>query len=105
MTEFVRKRLAELIAASGLPASRLSEALYLNPGYFSDVRRGKQMVSYDVLAKVCDYCNIPLSVFFDPDAPLTGQYREAMKLCSRIPENEMREVILPVLKHFAEPEQ
>lgn len=61
MTEFVRKRLAELITASGIPPSRLSEMLYLNPGYFSDVRRGKQIVSYDVLAKVCDYCNIPLN--------------------------------------------
>lgn len=105
MTEFVRKRLAELITASGIPPSRLSELLYLNPGYFSDVRRGRQIVSYDVLAKVCDYCNIPLSAFFDPEYPVSGPYREAMMLCSLIPEDQMREVILPVLKHFAEPEQ
>lgn len=104
MTEFVRKRLAELIAASGIPPSRLSEMLYLNPGYFSDVRRGKQIVSYDVLAQVCDYCNISLSIFFDPDTQLTGPYREAVQLCSRIPEDQMRAVILPVLKHFSEPE-
>lgn len=105
MKEFIRKRLAELLDASGIPPSRLSEILYLNPGYFSDVRRGKQMVSYEVLAQVCNCCNTPLSVFFDPDAPLTGPYREAVQLCKRIPEDQMRVVILPVLKRFAEPEQ
>lgn len=101
MTEFVRKRLTELIDASGIPPSRLSEMLYLNPGYFSDVRRGKQIVSYDVLSQVCDYFHITLSEFFDPDYSLKRIYREVNLLCQGIPEDQIQEVILPVLKHFA----
>ncbi len=53
MTDFIRKRLLELIEDSGISPSRLSEKLHLNKGYFADVRRGKQSVPYDILALIC----------------------------------------------------
>lgn len=102
MTDFIRKRLFELIDDSGISPSRLSEKLYLNKGYFTDVRRGKQSVPYEVLALVCDHFHITLSEFFNPDYSLKRIHLEVNLLCQRIPENQIQNVIIPILQRFAE---
>lgn len=98
---YIRKRLLELIDNSNISATRLSEELHLNKGYFADVRREKQSVPYDVLSQVCDFYNITLSDFFDPDYSLKNTYREVNLLCQQIPEEQLKNVILPILKQFA----
>ena len=95
------ERLFELIDNSDISATRLSEELHLNKGYFADVRREKQSVPYDVLARVCDYFQISLSSFFDKDYSLNNSYREINLLCQSIPQDQLETVIIPILKKFA----
>lgn len=99
---YIRKRLFELIENSGISASRLSEELNLNKGYFADVRRERQSVPYDVLSRICDYFHISLSTFFDEDYSLESSYREVNLLCQKIPQDQLETVIIPILKKFAE---
>lgn len=99
---FIRKRLFELIDNSNISATRLSEELHLNKGYFADVRREKQSVPYDILSRVCDFYKITLSDFFDPDYSLKDTYREVNLLCQQIPEDQLKNIIIPILKQFAE---
>lgn len=99
---YIRKRLFELIENSGIPASKLSEELNLNKGYFADVRRERQSVPYDVLSRICDYFHISLSTFFDKDYSLDNSYREVNLLCQEIPKDQLETVIIPILKKFAE---
>lgn len=98
---YIRERLFELIESSDISASKLSEELHLNKGYFADVRRERQSVPYDVLARICDYYGITLSQFFDRDYSLNNTYREVNLLCQKIPEDQIRTVIIPILKQFA----
>lgn len=98
---YIRERIFELIENSNTPATRLSEELHLNKGYFADVRREKQSVPYDVLSRICDYFGITLSEFFDRNYSLNETYREVSILCQQIPEDQVRDVIIPVLKRFA----
>lgn len=102
MTDFIRNRLLELIEDSGFSPSRLSEELHLNKGYFADVRRGKQSVPYDILALICEHYHITLSEFFDPDYSLRGIHREVNLLCQKIPDHQIQNIIIPILKRFAE---
>lgn len=99
---FIRKRLFELIDNSDITPTRLSEELHLNKGYFADVRREKQSVPYDVLSQVCDYFHITLSEFFDPDYSLRNTHREINLLCQQVPEDQLKNIIIPILKLFAE---
>lgn len=99
---YVRERLFELIDNSNISASKLSEEPHLNKGYFADVRREKQSVPYDVLARICDYYGISLSDFFDREYSLKDTYREVNLLCQRIPDDQLQNVIIPILKRFAE---
>lgn len=99
---FIRKRLFELIDNSDIMPTRLSEELHLNKGYFADVRREKQSVPYDVLSQVCDYFHITLSEFFDPDYSLRNTHREISLLCQQVSEDRLKNIIIPILKLFAE---
>ncbi len=99
---FIRKRLFELIDNSDITPTRLSEELHLNKGYFADVRREKQSVPYDVLSQVCDYFHITLSEFFDPDYSLRNTHREISLLCQQVSEDRLKNIIIPILKLFAE---
>lgn len=98
---YIRERLFELIEHSNISAAKLSEELHLNKGYFADVRREKQSVPYDVLARICDYFGISLSTFFDKEFSLDSSYREINLLCQRIPQDQLESVIIPILKQFA----
>ncbi len=102
---FIRIRLFELIDNSNISATKLSEELHLNKGYFADVRREKQSVPYDILSQVCNYYGITLSDFFDRDYSLKDTHREVNLLCQRIPEDQLKNVIIPILKRFAETEK
>ncbi len=102
MTDFIRNRLLDLIEDSGFSPSRLSEDLHLNKGYFADVRRGKQSVPYDILALICKLFQITLSEFFDPDYSLRGIHREVNLLCQKIPDDQLQNIIIPILERFAE---
>lgn len=102
---FIRVRLFELIDNSNISPTRLSEELHLNKGYFADVRRGKQSVPYDILSQVCSYYGTTLSDFFDPDYSLKNTHREINLLCQKIPEDQLKNVIIPILKRFAEIEK
>ncbi len=101
MTDFIRKRLFELMEDSGISPSRLSEELHLNKGYFADVRRGKQSVPYKILVPICELFHITLSEFFDPDYSLKGIYREVNLLCQKIPEFQIQNIIIPILENFS----
>lgn len=100
--KYIRERLFELIENSHISPTRLSEELHLNKGYFTDVRRGKQSVPYDILARICEYYQITLSDFFDRDYSLKTTHREVNLLCQQIPEDQLETVIIPILKRFAE---
>lgn len=99
---FIKTRLFELIDNSGITPTKLSEELHLNKGYFADVRREKQSVPYDVLSQVCDYFHITLAEFFDPDYPLNSTQREVSLLCQQVSEDRLKNIIIPILKLFAE---
>lgn len=99
---YVREQLFELIDNSNISPSKLSEELHLNKGYFADVRRAKQNVPYDILARICDYYHITLSEFFDREYSLKTTYREVNLLCQQVPEAQLKNVIIPILKRFAE---
>lgn len=98
---YIRERIFELIENSNISATKLSEELHLNKGYFTDVRREKQSVPYDVLSRICEYFGITLSEFFDPNYPLKETYREVSLLYQQIPEDQVQTVIIPILKRFA----
>ncbi len=99
--QYIRERIFELIEDANISPAKLSEELHLNKGYFADVRREKQSVPYDVLSQVCEYFHITLSEFFDNDYSLNETYREVNLLCQKIPEDQIKTVIIPILKQFA----
>lgn len=72
---FIKDRIGQLVADSGKSEKQISLDLGHSVGYIQSLTSGKSMPSIQMVFQICEYFDIPITDFFDPDIhhPLTMQ--------------------------------
>ncbi len=72
---FIKNRIGQLVADSGKSEKQISLDLGHSVGYIQSLTSGKSMPSIPMVFQICEYFDIPITDFFDPDIrhPLTMQ--------------------------------
>lgn len=65
--DFIKERVTKLVRSCPIPDTRISELLGFNKSYLSQIIRGLRLPSFLGLEKICDFFQITLSDFFNPE--------------------------------------
>lgn len=65
--DFIRERIKLLVKSSPIPDTKISELIGYNKSYLSQIITGPRLPSFLGLEKLCDFFQITLSDFFNPE--------------------------------------
>lgn len=68
------EKMAKLLDSNNLTAYRVAKDTGLSTALFYEWKSGKSMPKQDKIQRIADYFGVPLSYFYDEDAPLEPSY-------------------------------
>lgn len=68
------EKFEKLLKSKGLTAYKVSKDLGISHGMFSNWKAGRYTPKQDKIQMLADYFGVPLSYFYDEDAPLEPSY-------------------------------
>ena len=65
--DYIRGKISALLKTTDIPITVISQLIGYNSAYLTQIVQGSKMPSFEGLQAICDYFQITISDFFQPD--------------------------------------